>query len=304
MCVERRVLILLALALLLRASPAAAQACCAGSGAVTPVRLGLHDQAAFGAQLRASNVYGSHDADGEYVPAPAGAREWEFGEDLFAAVRVLGRGQLGALVPFVQTHRRAGGREETGGGLGDLNLSARYDILLARESLLVPGVGLLAGVTLPTGRAVESAEKPLATDATGLGAVQVNGGVAVEQVFGPWLVGLSGLVAYRAPRDVGGVTMELAPQWSLLGAGAYVFESGASVALSALYAVEGDATVDGRSAPQSSRRWLRGSVAASLPIDDAWSLLGSVFANPPVSSLGVNQTTVVGASFGAKWALL
>ncbi|HMR08738.1 MAG TPA: hypothetical protein PKA88_23320, partial [Polyangiaceae bacterium] len=90
----------------------------------------------------------------------------------------------------------------------------------------------------------------------------------------------------------------------LLGAGAYVFESGASVALSALYAVEGDATVAGRSAPQSSRRWLRGSVAASLPIDDAWSLLGSVFANPPVYSLGVNQTTAVGASFGAKWALL
>jgi len=109
MCARRSVLGLLAFGLLLRASPAAAQACCAGSGAVTPVRLGLHDQATFGAQLRASNVYGSHDADGEYVPAPAGAREWEFGEDIFAAVRVLGRGQLGALVPFVQTHRRAGG---------------------------------------------------------------------------------------------------------------------------------------------------------------------------------------------------
>ncbi|MBK7581652.1 MAG: transporter [Myxococcales bacterium] len=295
---------LLALAMISQAAPARAQACCAGSSAVTPARLGLHDSAAVGVQLRASNVFGSHDASGEYVPAPRGSSEWGFEQNVYAAARVLGRGQLGVLVPFVETHRSTRGRSETGGGLGDVNVSARYDLLLARESRLVPGIGLLTGVTLPTGRAVEKADKPLATDATGLGAVQVNGGVALEQVFGPWLVGLTGLVAYRAPRRVGGLRMALAPQYSALGTLAYVFDNGASVALSALYALEADASVDRRRVPDSSRRRMQGSISGAWPVDDQLSALGSVFSNPPVSSLGVNQSAAAGASLGVKWAFL
>lgn len=304
MSFDARLSWLLGLVILSSAPPAAAQACCAGSSAVTPARLGLHDSAAVGLQLRASDVFGSHDAKGEYVPAPDGTREWDFGQDLYAAVRVLPRGQLGVLLPLVETHRSTRGRSETGGGLGDVNLSARYDFVLAHESVLIPGIGLLAGVTLPTGREVEKAEKPLATDATGLGAVQVNGGVGLEQVFGNWLAGVSGLFAYRAPRSVGRLRMELAPQYTALGTLAYVFENGASLALSALYATEGDATVDGKRVPDSARRWMQGSLGGAWPLDDQLSLLGSVFSNPPVSSLGVNQPVAAGASLGVKWALL
>lgn len=296
---------LLALVLLSsRAAPAFAQACCAGSGAVTPARLGLHDDAVVGAQLRAANVFGSHDSAGRYVSAPSDAREIDLEEAAYAAVRVLRNGQLGALVPFVQTHRAASGRSETGGGVGDVNLSARYDFLRAHESLVVPGIGLLAGVTLPTGTSVESADKPFATDATGLGAVQANGGLALEQAFGPWLVGLSGLVAIRAPRTVGDVTMELAPQYTLLASVAYAFDSGTSVALAALCALEGDATVRGATIPNSSRRWTQASASIAYPVTDQLFVVGSLFFNPPVSSLGVNQPTTAGMTLGVRWAFL
>lgn len=286
------------------ASSAAAQACCAGSGAVTPARLGVHDVAVLGAQLRAANVFGSHDATGSYVAAPAGAHEIDLEESLYGAVRVLSRVQLGALVPLVQTYRASTGRSAMGGGLGDLNLSARYDPLRARESTYVPGVGVLAGVTLPTGRAPESAKRPLATDATGLGAVQLNGGLALEQSFGPWGVGLSGLIGWRAPRTVGDATMALAPQLTVLTSLAYAFPSGFSLALIASYTAEPDASVRGASVPFSSRRWVLGSGAFAWPMTDQLFLVGSVFFNPPISSFGVNQPTTLGTTIGTKWAFL
>lgn len=294
----------IAACVLLRATTASAQACCAGAGAVTPARLGVHDDALIGAQLRVASVFGSYDATGAYVPAPAEARELDLEEDLFGAVRLFRRGQLGALLPIVQTHRKTARRSETGGGFGDINLSVRYDPLYAGESRYVPGVALLLGVTLPTGTPVEAAVKPLATDATGLGAVQATGGLALEQAFGPWLLSLSGLVALRTPRTVGGVELGLAPQGTLLGSAAYAFDSGASIALAMLYAIEGDASARGLTVPGSGRRWGQVSAAVAWPLMDQLFLIGSGFLTPPISSLGVNQTTTLGATLGARWGML
>ena len=306
MRVEARALLVsfVVLGALSSSAPARAQACCAGSGAVTPARLGVHDDAVVGVQVRGASVVGSFDPSGAYVGAPAGAHELDLEEDLYGAVRVLRRGQLGVLVPFVETYRATATRSETGGGFGDLNLSARYDLLRARESQWWPGVGLLAGITLPTGRSAESAENPLATDATGLGAVQLNGGLALEQSFGPWSVGLSGLFAWRAPRTVNGATMALAPQLTALASLAYAWGSGFSLALVASFTGEGDATVRGAGVPNSSRRWTQVSAAFAWPVTDHLFLMGSVFFNPPIPGLGVNQTSTVGLTLGAKWVFL
>lgn len=289
---------------LLRASPAPAQACCAGSGAVTPARLGLHDDALVGVQLKAADQLGSYAPDGAFGAAPPGAAEVDLEQSVFGGVRLLGRGQLAALVPIVETYRKASGRSELGGGVGDVNLSARYDVVRARESAIVPGVGLLLGTTLPTGRAVESAKNPQATDATGIGAVQANGGLALEQAFGPWLVGVSGIVSIRAPRTVGRTRMGLAPQWLLLGAAGYAFDSGATAALVASYTIEADASAGGVKVPNSARRLASVSVAAGYPLTDALRLVGSLFLNPPLSDLGENQLAAVGMTLGATYSFL
>jgi len=39
-----------------------------------------------------------------------------------------------------------------GGGIGDVNLSLRYDFLVAGQSHIVPGIAALVGLTAPTGR--------------------------------------------------------------------------------------------------------------------------------------------------------
>ena len=79
------------------------QACCAGTGAVTPGRLALHEMARVGMQWKAGDVLGSFDADGHYTPSPSGASELDLEQDMFGAVRVLGRGQVALLVPFIQS---------------------------------------------------------------------------------------------------------------------------------------------------------------------------------------------------------
>lgn len=291
-----------AVLLLLRAGTAHAQACCAGSGAVTPARLGVHDEALLGLQAKSSFHLGSHDASGDYVPTPSHARELDFEQNLFGAARVLRRVQVSALVPIVETHRQASGRTSTGGGIGDLNFAARWDPWLAGETSIVPGIGLLVGVTLPTGRTAEDAKKPMATDATGIGAVQLNGGLALEQSFGPWFVGVSGLVAWRAPRTVGTARMELAPQYTLLASTGWAFDSGATVAALASYAFEGEARVDSATVPSSARRVVSLSAAGSVPFSDALRAIGSVFANPPARSFGLNQPVVVGLTLGLLWS--
>src|SRR5580704_6291737 len=102
-------------------SRARAQACCAGGSAVTPGRLELHEMALVGTQLHAASVLGSYDAGGHFVAPPPGATEFDFEEDLFAALRVLRRGQVALLVPLIETQRQTtvnGGH--LGGGVGDV----------------------------------------------------------------------------------------------------------------------------------------------------------------------------------------
>jgi hypothetical protein len=196
---------IVAVALIALAPRAAfAQACCAGTSALTPGRLAAHERWLLGLRLRGGNAFGAWSSDGTYASAPAGSSEWDFEEDLLGAIRLTSRAQLAALVPAVQTYRRTPTLRELGGGMGDANLSGRYDFTFTGESRSVPGIAALLGVTFPTGTAPESARKPLATDATGTGAFQGNVGLALEQDAGPWLFGTSALFAERAPRQVDG----------------------------------------------------------------------------------------------------
>jgi hypothetical protein len=291
--------IAIALAIVISPELAHAQACCAGSGALTPGRLALHEFALVGADVRASTGFGSFDGQGHYSSNPAGTSEYDFEEDVFGSIRFLQHGQAALFVPFVQTRRQARGvGSEFGGGIGDVNLSARWDFLTAGESRTIPGIGALAGITFPTGRTVEDAGTPLATSATGIGAFQGNLGLALEQSFGRWLVNLTGIAAKRLPRDAQGIHTALATQVTLLGGAAYSFDNDAAVAGIVSYAFEGDATINGQSAPDSGRRLLRTTVSGSYPLSDRLRLLGSLFFDPPIPHVNQNQIPAIGFLFG------
>jgi hypothetical protein len=282
-----------------RASPAHGQACCAGTGAVTPGRLSLHEDALVGIQTKAGLMPGSYDSRGNYVASPAGAYELDLEQDLLGALRVLERGQVSLLVPAVETRRTSLGRSEVGGGLGDINANVRYDFLLAGRSRVVPGVAALGGVTFPTGTPPDAPGLgPLATGATGIGAYQINVGVAAEQTFGPWLVNATIIAAQRTARTVGSgaiaVHESLGVQWTALAAVAYTFDSDAAVAISASEVAEGDAVINDADSPGSGRRLATVTISGVLPLNDDFRLQGALFDNPPIAVLGENLTADVG----------
>lgn len=281
---------------------APAQACCAGTGAVTPARLGLHEAALVGLQLKVASEIGSFDSRGTYQGSPRGASELDLEQDPFAAVRVFQRGQVALYVPIVETRRTSHGESEFGGGLGDINLNLRYDFTLAGASPVIPGIGVLAGITLPTGKPADAEDlRPLATDATGIGAYQGSLGLAVEQALGPWLINVTGVVAVRSARSVdsAGITIHerLAPQWTALAAVAYVFPSEAAVALSSSFASEGNATIDSAEVARSGHRLTTVTLGGLVPLTDTWRMQGALFVNPPISGTSLNQTGLGGLTF-------
>ncbi len=262
----------------------------------------MHEDALVGTQVRAATVLGSFDDGGHYASAPSsGTSELDFEEDIFGALRVLRRGQIALLVPFVETRRSEQGISELGGGIGDINLSGRYDFFLAGQSKVIPGVAVLAGVTAPTGRPPDKAHNLLATDATGVGAWQANGGVALEQIYGPWLFNVTELVAWRAPRTVAiasqSIDEALGPQLVTLVGGAYTFHDDGSVALFGSYTIEGKAMLNGGPEPASARRLALVALSAAHPLWNAWRLQGGLVLNPPVPGLGQNQTATYGITF-------
>lgn len=272
-------------------TPARAQACCAGASAVTPGRLGLMDEALVGVQLKAASVIGSWLTSRRFVANPAGTGEYDFEQDVFGAIRVLDRGQVALLVPVVETQRRAPtAGSALGGGIGDANLSARYDFVRAEDPTWLPGIALLAGVTFPTGRPPDDAKQVLAVDATGIGAFQINGALAIEDAFGPWLVSATAMVAGRTSH--GGET--LGAQWTFLGAVAYTFPNAAALALSGSYVFEGDAS----NFPNSSKSATAVTLSGVWPLSGVWRLIAATSVNPPFDSLGSNQPATAGVNAG------
>jgi hypothetical protein len=249
-----------------------------------------------GLQLKAGGVIGSWQTSRRFLANPTGVGEYDFEQDAFGAVRVLERGQLALLVPAVETYRRAPtAGSALGGGIGDINASARYDFVAAREHGWIPGVALLAGVTFPTGRAPEDAKQVLAVDATGIGAFQINGALALEQTFGPWLVNATAIVAGRTSH--GGET--LGAQWTFLGAVAYTFPNAAALAVSGSGVFEGDASSsNGATVADSSKSAITLTLSGLWPLSGEWRLIGSSYLNPPIDSLGSNQPGDAGLTAG------
>jgi hypothetical protein len=281
---------------------AGAQACCAGAGTVTPGRLALHERVLVGVQVKGAAELGSFDARARFAGSPARASELDLEQDWFAALRVLERAQVALLLPILETRRANRGLSEFGGGLGDINLNLRYDFTLAGASRVIPGIAGLGGITFPSGKPSDAQGlRPLATDATGVGAFQGNIGLAVEQAFGPWLVNLTGMVAARSARSVAssGITVHehLASQWSLLGSMGYVFANESALALSAAYATEGSATIDDQSAQGSGHRLTTVTAFGLLPLSDTWRVQSAAFVNPPLSHSSLNQTAFGGLLF-------
>ena len=266
----------LAAVLSLSSSTADAQACCAGAGMLSGLRLEETERAAAALTLTSAFVAGQFERSAGWKRTPAGTLEVDLEQALSLLFRVHSSGQLGLVVPFAETVRQVPGASDIGGGLGDLRLSYRWEPLVAGEHAWLPGLSVTLGGSLPTGRAPEGATHLLAADATGLGSAMGRCSVAAEQSFGPWLVQLSGALAWQAPRQVGGVEQRFGPQLSASLAAGYAFTNGWGIALVAASRWDAASTIDDQPEPASERLLATLGLSGGGRIAGPWRLQASL----------------------------
>ena len=266
-----------------------AQACCSGSSALTPGRLSPMEDRLVGVGVHVGAIHGSWNANGDYTTSPEGTKELDVEEDLLGSIRFLKHGQATLLVPLVETYRLATLRTDFGGGIGDINASARWDFLLAGQHKYIPGVAVLVGVTFPTGTAADQAHQVLAADTTGIGAYQGSVGVALEQTYDHLILNLSGIIADRTTRNANGVSEQLGPQFIGFFAVGYTFDDEYVIAATATYTGETDGSIDGQRVSNSGRSQMLLGVGGGIPLTARMRLALSISAAPPIDGLGVNS---------------
>lgn len=264
------------------ASPRAAraQACCVGTGLVTPARLRTFEDYAVGVQTRVRTVMGSFDPGGTYLGTQSGNSEVDLEQDFLAAARVGRHFQAALKLPFLETGRRETGVSAFGGGLGDVAVNVRYDITFAGDGPRLPGIAILAGLSAPTGRTIEQSSDP--AGATGIGSYEGNAGVAVEQVIDRTFLSLSGFLSQQTSRTVGTVTQTFGPRVIAQLAGGYAFAH--------------ELTVGGFVSAMRRRdeALVTAGAAVALPLGDDWRVQGTFSGDLPFSGWGRNQLTGAG----------
>ena len=250
-----------------------------------------------GVVARGQLFHGSMRRDGTYAGWPSGTTELAFEQSLFGTFRVLGHGQLTAIVPFVETYRSVPGLSETGGGLGDVQLAARYDFVEPGASPKWPGIALTWSLTLPTGVAPEAAKSPLATGATGTGAVIAGGQLALERGFGDFFVQATTGAEWRSPRVVAGLHTQRGPALTGSAAAGYSFESGLVTALALAFRAELDARLQGNAVPGSGRELTRVSLSAGYSFSFDWRIQAAATADLPAAPFSRNEQVGTSVSF-------
>jgi len=247
---------------------------------------------------------GRWDAHGKFFLRPPGVQEIDSEIDLYSAWRTpWKRLQIAAIMPFVLNGRAAQNANAVGGGPGDLNVALRVDALEPAQWKNFPlGVAILGGVTLPTGKSIESQSGALGEGATGEGTADGTMGIALTHITHEWIFDAILLATLHAPRSIQNIPSTRAPGLLATGAATYVFSGGAAVGSMLTYRVEWDTTVGGQTEKDSSRRSFRIGFYGLFPIDrrGRWRAAASLTIDPPISALGQNELAGVSLLAGLQ----
>ncbi|MCC6215835.1 MAG: hypothetical protein IT376_13305 [Polyangiaceae bacterium] len=288
-------------ALLVRAAPARAQACCTTTGSSEIGVVGRCHQGLLMAQASYEEALGSFDERGSYRSLEGSAAR-DATLTLAGGVRPFGPAlQLyGALPLRVQQRALAGIPEATRAGAGDATAGARLmaledrmaGIRLDEPTSLIPFLEPVVAVRLPSGRAPADSRTPSQADVTGEGAYALLGGVSIVKfltldeslsvtaTYGHRFAHRAGAAASGSRRYEPGAELDaklaffdvvdLHWSWTAFATGRWTAA----------------AASDGRPVPASETRRIRVGIGGARYLTyPTWQLTASVAADPPVSGL-------------------
>ncbi|MBI1949356.1 MAG: hypothetical protein HYS27_26955 [Deltaproteobacteria bacterium] len=266
-------------------------------------RLALWEQSAVGLRATGAGTLGAWDADGSWRPSPAGYQDDELRVDVTALLRLWQRGQIYALAPVVTNRRGHGDDLGTAGGLGDLELGVRYELLETGEHPWLPALGVTASALLPTAVRPEEAQAPWGVDATGRGAPGVGAAVSAEQLFGRLFARLDGGAVLYAPfvrsdlRQAQRFGPSVAAAASIGGLAVDALVLGATVGV----VHDRPLTLGQDEVPASAATLASAGLFASYTLWGHWTLVASTSSGLFLDGLGQNRPGRVTASLGVRY---
>lgn len=294
----------LLLSALVAALPARASVCCMTTGLFGVGRLGLWEESAAGLRTSGAETFGAWSADGTWKPNPAGYVDRELRLDAYGLLRLGERSQIHVLVPLFENLRGVDEDLAFGGGLGDVELGVRHELLTVGEHELLPALGVTASLLLPSGLRPEEATAPFDADATGRGALGAAGAVSVEETFGK---------AY-ARVDVGGTVyapfmrvdlrqvQRYGPTLAAAASAGGTVLDGLLLGVMAGVAHDLPVVVDDDEQADSAATAASTGVLASWSIDPHWTLLANLTSGLFLDALGQNRPGRVALSLGVRHA--
>jgi hypothetical protein len=278
-----------------------AAACCLSSSAFGVGRLAPFEDFAILANQSFSRYAGHWD--GRATWHSASYSESEFRTQLSGIVALHQRLELSASMPWLVTTKSASGTDESGYGIGDTQVGFRFEPIGSGEISGVPGIALVGGMTMPSGRARSERNHPLATDITGRGAWVLSASVVLEVARMRWFVLGGAGVTYSFEQDTA-----LAGHTAQLGRGfqATVL-SGVEVvpkwiaSMLAHYAYEGAVTSDGASFPGTQKHDAGVGPAVAFQWTPNWTVQAGFDTGIYVNNMGKNHDGRYTATLGVRY---
>ncbi|MEM1007389.1 MAG: hypothetical protein AAGJ35_00160 [Myxococcota bacterium] len=166
-------------------------ACCLSSTLGGVGRLRTWEQFALGVRLSSFVNLGSWNTQGLWRNEFHDFAQMDLRTELWGMVGLGKRFDLYGRLPWFVNYRASSAQHEWGAALGDIEFGARFELASLGEHGDWPGLAILAGVVIPTGRSPQQTSRPLASDVTTRGDWRVGIGVIVEKSWDVMFVQLS-----------------------------------------------------------------------------------------------------------------
>ncbi|AUX22372.1 hypothetical protein SOCEGT47_028730 [Sorangium cellulosum] len=285
-------------------SNAARAAACCGAGHGMGQWLAPSERAAVSLALRGSERFGSWSVERDFAPSAGDSHDRELRADVGWLVRVEERVQLGITAPLLATWRGSRGAASSGGGVGDVAMAGRLELVERDRLPWLSTAALTLGVTLPTGRSYRDSSDPLAADATGLGVAELRPGLVLEKAWGASFQALlAASIGVRSRyHQPTGEAIHPAPRLQIVAAAGPAWPaSGLSLTLGGLYEREGAPREDGRALTDVTRERTALLAVLAYDISARWTAIGNLQADVPISGVGRAETTAAALSAGVRY---
>lgn len=276
--------------------------CCMSATAFGMGRLLIWEDFAVGLRTSLSPTLGAWDTDGKWAPYRS-YDELEWRSELWGLVGIDRRWSVFARAPVVVLERSTAADSDFGGGIGDVSVGGRFEILMIGEYEELPALAMTLALTAPTGRAVHEAETELAVDVTGRGAWVVAAGLSAEYTRLPWFLRLDFGVSVPLPaeREDLGVDQRLGPSIDVALSGGLEVAHDVVVSLVPRVTWEAETELAGDGVAGSERVDFGIGLAGSWRFDPHWTMQAGIDTGLFVEGLGQNQIGRVMTTLGLRY---